>query len=70
MTQQTELRPIIVPIWLKVIVCFWMFAVIFVYLVLFGPPQFWSVLQRLGFGNLFEQWRDVLQPFFVAGYLS
>jgi hypothetical protein len=54
----------------KILVCIWMFLAVFVYLLLFGPPEFWSICERMGTWYLFRQWHDWLQPFFTAGYLS
>jgi len=70
MDRQLEIKERPLPIMVKIGVFFWMFAVIFVYLLLFGPPEFWSILERLGLGYFFRVWRDALQPFLTAGYLE
>ena len=54
----------------KMGILFWMFTVIFVYLLLFGPAEFWEISQRLGFSNFFHVCRNWLRPFFMAGYLE
>jgi hypothetical protein len=54
----------------KFLVCLWMFLTVFLYLLLFGPPEFWSICQRLGIGQIFQQWQAWLQPYFTADYLA
>ena len=56
--------------WVKIIIAAWMFTVIFVYLLLFGPPEFWSICERIGVMYTLQQWQAWLQPYFTAGYLS
>jgi hypothetical protein len=70
MDEQLEIKESPIPIWVKMCVLLWMVIVIFVYLLLFGPPEFWSILDRLGLGYFFRVWRDALQPFLTAGYLE
>lgn len=55
---------------MEILVCIWMFLAVFLYLLLFGPPEFWSVLDRMGVGYIFQQWSAWLQPYFTASYLS
>ncbi len=55
---------------MKILVCVWMFLAVFVYLLLFGPPEFWSISDRMGVGDLFQQWHAWLQPYFTAVYLT
>jgi len=57
-------------VWVKAILTVWMFLVVFIYLLLFGPPEFWSFIERLGFLNVLQAWRSWLEPFFTAEYLS
>jgi len=54
----------------KIGVFFWMFIVIFVYLLLFGPPEFWFFMDRIGLYDNLLGWVSWLQSFFSAGYLS
>lgn len=70
MNQQLEIKKKLLPTMVKMGIFFWMFSVIFIYLLLFGPPEFWSISKRLGFSNFFKVCRDWLQPFFTAGYLE
>jgi hypothetical protein len=71
MSNLSTVREKPISVGLKIGLCAWMGAVMFVFLVLFGPPEFWSVVQRLGivYGKLcqLQVW---LQSFFTAGYLS
>lgn len=60
----------ILPTAAKICIIFWMFVIIFVYLLLFGPPEFWSISERLGLSRLFQELQGVLQPLFTAVYLS
>jgi hypothetical protein len=53
---------------IRIGIFFWMVLVIFVYLLLFGPPEFWSISTRLGFRSFFEACRDLLRPFFTAAH--
>ena len=59
-----------VTISVKILICLWMFAADFTYLLLFGPPEFWSICQRMGVGYIFQQWQTWLEPYFAAGYLG
>jgi hypothetical protein len=70
MNQQIEVKDRHIPTLVKVGIFFWIFAVIFVYLLLFPPSEFWSTVQRLELGNFFQGWRNWLQAFFTAGYLE
>jgi hypothetical protein len=54
----------------KILVCLWMCLAVFLYLLLFGPPEFWSIFNRMGIGYIFQQWQTWLQPYFTAGYLA
>ena len=70
MNQQLEIKKRLLPTMVMMGIIFWMITVIFLYLLLFGPPEFWSISERLGFSHLFQICRDWLQPFFIAGYLE
>ena len=56
----------IYSIWVKVILDIWMFLVVFLYLLLLGPPEFWLFIDRLGLSNILEACKLWLQPFFTA----
>jgi len=69
------LQPTLVPkriysVWVKAIFSAWIFLVIFIYLLLFGSPEFWLFTERLGLLNMLQSWRSWLEPFFTADYLS
>jgi hypothetical protein len=70
MNQQLEIKKRSFLTTAKVGIFFWMLAVIFVYLLLFGSPEFWFITERLGLSKIFQVWRDWLAPFFNAGYLE
>jgi hypothetical protein len=70
MSQQIEIRERPLSIIVKIGIVFWMFSIIFVYLLLFGPPEFWSISERIGVSSVFQEWRGLLQPLFTAVYLS
>lgn len=42
----------------------WMATAIFVYLILFGPPQFWSLSEKIGISNGLVHLRETIYPFF------
>jgi len=71
MVKQSETsayRPVSTGI--KITLCIWMGAVIFIFLIMFGPPEFWSVARRLGISGGLRQLENLLTPFLTAGYLS
>ncbi len=70
MSQQVEnrRRPFFTIV--KIGIVFWMFFIVFMYLLLFGPPEFWSILEMIGISSVFQEWRGLLQPLFTAVYLS
>jgi hypothetical protein len=70
MDEQLEIKGASIPVAVKMGVFLWMIIVIFVYLLLFGPPEFWSISEQSGLGHYFHVWRDALLPFFTAGYLE
>ncbi len=57
-------------VWVKAILVLWIFLIVFIYLLLFGPPEFWSFIERLGLLNVLQSWKSWLEPFFTADYLS
>ncbi len=52
------------------IILIWMFAVLVVYLVLFGPSEFWLLVGRIGINDKLVELRAWLQPLLTAKYLS
>ena len=70
MSQQLEITERLIPRMARMGIFFWMFVVIFIYLLLFGPPEFWSIVDRLGLNHFLYSLRDWLQPFLTAGYLE
>jgi len=67
--QPASLKPI-APTAIYFALLVWMFAVLLVYLVLFGPPQFWFLAEKVGLSSKLTELRFWLQPFFTANYLS
>jgi hypothetical protein len=70
MNQQEESREVQLPTAIRLTIFFWMVLVIFVYLLLFGPPEFWSISDRLGFRIIFKDIHNWLVPLLSAGYLE
>jgi hypothetical protein len=70
MNRLLEIKERLLPITVKVGIFFWMFIVILVYLSLFGPPEFWSIVERLGIWYFFKEVHVWLRPFLEAGYLE
>ncbi len=70
MTQPLPILRGMHSVWVKAIIGIWMFFVVFTYLLLFGPPEFWLFIGRLGLLPLFQSWKSWLEPFFTADYLS
>ncbi len=70
MTQSSPVLKGVHLIWIKAILIAWMFLVVFIYLLLFGSPEFWLFINRLGLLNVLQAWRSLLEPFFTADYLS
>ena len=64
------MKHLTIPVWTKIMFGLWMVIVIFVHLLLFGPPEFWLFIERLGLLGLLQGWASWLAPFFTAGYLS
>jgi hypothetical protein len=69
------MRPSLTPkgiysICIKAILVVWMFLTVFMYLLLFGSPEFWFFVDRLGLSGVLVAWRSWLEPFFTANYLS
>ena len=54
----------------KITLLVWMGAVMFVYLLLFGPHVLWRILGHMGLNTILEPLRVWLQAFFTAGYKS
>ncbi len=59
-----------IPLWKKVFFLLWVFFVVALHFLFFGPPEFWSIFGRLGLNDLFQGVIAWLQSFFTAGYLS
>ena len=70
MTQLSTVQQRRVIVWVKAFICLWMSLVIFVYLLLFGPPEFWVFIQRLGVLEILQAWASWLASFLTADYLS
>jgi len=63
MSQLSLIPKKLTPVWIKVVLVLWIFLVLFIYLLLFGPPEFWSFIERLGLLNVLQSWRSWLEPF-------
>ena len=70
MIQPSLIQRALSSVWIKTVLCSWMFFIVFLYLLLFGPPEFWLFIERLGLNNLLQSWRSWLEPFLTANYLS
>jgi hypothetical protein len=70
MTKFFALAGSIRSVWMKVVIALWMVLVLFTYVLLFGPPEFWLFLDRLGLSSILQAWKSWLEPFFTADYLS
>lgn len=57
-------------VWIKIVLVSWMILALFVHLLLFGPPEFWFFIDRLGLAGELQVWQAWLRPFFVAEYRS
>ena len=51
---------------IKLILLAWIILVILVFLVLYGPPEFQSIIRRMGFEDGFTRLYEWLNSFFVA----
>jgi hypothetical protein len=67
--QSDDLKPT-PPAAIYFVILIWMFAVLVVYLALFGPLEFWLLAQRIGINDKLFELRVWLQPFLTAKYLS
>lgn len=54
----------------KVVVLLWVLAVTFVYILFFGPPEFWWLLEQIGLREPINALRSWLLPYFTSGYKS
>ncbi len=70
MSQLSLMSKGIYSVWVKAVLMAWIFLFLFIHLLLFGPPEFWSFIERLGFLNMLQSWRSWLEPLFKADYLS
>jgi len=52
----------------KFAIIVWIVSVIFVYLLLYGPDQFWWVMDQLDLSEKLYPLRAVILNFFSAGY--
>jgi len=58
------------PGWVKAVVATWMFIVVFASLILFGPPEIWLFMERLGLATVLQSLKSWLEPFFTADYMA
>jgi hypothetical protein len=57
-------------LFIQIAVIVWMVTVMFVFLVLFGPPEFWTLIKKLGINDELIRLQTLLQSFFTASYKS
>lgn len=57
-------------VWIKAGMIAWMFLVVFVYLLLWGSPEFWLFMERFGLAGVLQALKSWLEPFFTANYLA
>lgn len=57
-------------LWIKIVLCTWMGAVLLLFVILFWPPSFWGLAQGLGISDLVQKLQAWIMLFFTAGYLS
>lgn len=53
----------------KLVFVAWIFGVTFVYLMLFGPREFWAISTTLGLADMFRDWWKTLSDFFYGQHL-
>lgn len=70
MNQQSTNQKYFMALPLKIGLFFWMCLIVSVYLILFGPPEFWALAQRVGFQDLLYKLQAWIRPFLTAEYLS
>ena len=52
----------------RLVLLLWMGISMFVFMLLFGPHEFWWILQKLGLGEVMTSIKFWLSGFFTAGY--
>ena len=52
-------------IFIKILMLGWMIAILFVYLTMFGPPEFWELLEKIGLLPWFNNRYNEFFPFFA-----
>jgi hypothetical protein len=70
MSQQMEHKKQIFLIIVKAGIFFWMFSAVLIYILMFGPPEFWYILEKIGVWHFLKEIRVFLQPFFTADHLQ
>jgi hypothetical protein len=76
MKESVMLPPLISPrktisiLLIQISLIVWMGMVIFVFLVLFGPQEFWILTSKLGIHDELIRLQTLLQSFFTATYQS
>ncbi len=48
----------------KFLLVVWVVTVMFLYLLLFGPPEFWIIAEKTGINTWLLQIRTVVEPYF------
>ena len=59
------------PIWcMKIDLLVWMTVMVFAALILYGPPEWWLLLERSGFSQSLDDLKLWLQSILSARYLG
>ena len=49
---------------IKLGMCLWISAVFFIFIILFGPPHFWVIAERIGVYDWLVTLVNIINPFF------
>lgn len=47
-----------------------MLSAVLLYILMFGPPEFWYIFEKMGVWYFLKEIRVFLQPFLTADYLQ
>jgi len=64
----TKLQSTLLKYIFKLFILVWMGVVIFAWLLLFGPDEFWWLVGQIGLSEQLQLLRAIIYPFFIAGY--
>jgi hypothetical protein len=69
MSQRPKFKQTLLTI-TKVGIFFWMLSAVLLYILMFGPPEFWYIFEKMGVWYFLKEIRVFLQPFLTADYLQ